>query len=561
MVGSHPSQAPGTELQMLRRLQAYRDSVELYAKECLTIRDKEGSILRLPGFNAAQRYVHGRLEQQRAETGRVRALILKGRQQGISTYIAARYYHRAALFRGVGVYILAHEQAASDNLFKMVDRFQAHNPLPPGTGVSNVKELEFNKLDSSYVVATAGQKAGGRSRTITLFHGSEVAFWSNANDHFAASVQTVPDFPGTEVLLESTGNGAGGEFYERWQDAVAGKSDYIAIFVPWWWQEEYRRPVPEGFELSSDPESGGLSEQEYASLFNLDLEQMTWRRAKVAELRSVQRFDQEYPASPEMAFQSADEVACFIKPITVLRARKRKDAVAAGPLLMGVDPSGPGKDRFAVALRQGLKILWVKSRQVPETVEAVTWVRSLVDEFLPDRVFVDLGGIGHAIVSLLKADGARCSDGRRYGEIVRGVNFGSPSQSKVAKPKVPGPKNRRAEMWDRSREWLELEEGAAIPDDPTLQADATGPRIKPLLSGDFLIESKDEMRKRGIKSPDLWDSVVLTFAELERILPSEASRARQRRETDAKRLRADDQRPVAKASAAMGRPGPDAWMG
>src|SRR5690606_9388302 len=132
----------------------------------------------------------------------------------------------ATLNRGVNVYILTHEQTATDNLFKMVDRFQTHNPLAPSTGKSNAKELEFDKLDSSYVVATAGQKGGGRSRTISLFHGSEVHFWNNAKDHFASSVQTVPDRPGTEIILESTGNGPSGEFYERWHDAVAGKSDY-----------------------------------------------------------------------------------------------------------------------------------------------------------------------------------------------------------------------------------------------------------------------------------------------------------------------------------------------
>lgn len=526
----------------IRLLARYRTDLQAYARDCLRIRDKGGQLRLFPGFNAAQHHVHERIEQQLRETGKVRALILKARQQGISTYAAARYYRRAALNRGIGVYILSHEQTASDNLFKMVDRFQVNNPLAPQVGVSNVKELEFVKLDSSYVVATAGQKAGGRSRTITLYHGSEVAFWANAADHFGASVQTVPDLPGTEVLLESTANGASGEFYERWQDAVAGRGDYIAIFTPWFWQEEYTRPVPPDFELSEEPEESGISEREYAELFDLPMERMAWRRAKIAELRSSLRFDQEYPASPEVAFQSADMAKSFIKPIQVLRARKRKGIEGVGPLIIGADPSGPGKDRFAVSARQGPKLLWVEHRQVPETAEAVHWLRAIIDDHLPDRMFVDLGNLGHSIVSLLKAIEERAPDGRRYRDIVRGVNFGSTSQAKMARPKVPGPKNRRAEMWDRSREWLELEDGVSVPDDEALQADATGPRIKPLLTNDFLIESKEEMRKRGIRSPDLWDSVILTFAEMERILPSESrsearpkARAAARRQVEARR--------------------------
>lgn len=499
----------------LELLAEYRRDLERYAQDCLRIRDKEGQVLSFPGFNSAQRYVHARIEEQRQKTGRVRALILKGRQQGISTYIAARYYARATLHRGVGVYILSHEQPASDNLFKMVDRFQVHNPLRPHTGVSNVKELEFDKLDSSYVVATAGQKAGGRGRTINLFHGSEVAFWQSAGEHFASSVQTVPDMPGTEILLESTGNGASGEFFERWHDALAGTGDYIPIFVPWFWQEEYSREVPYDFELSTEAGDNGISEKEYAELFNLTNAQMAWRRAKVAELRSVQLFDQEYPASQEMAFASADIKRSFILPIPVLRARKRKNVTAAGPLIIGADPSGPGKDRFAVAARQGCRVLWIEHRQLPETPEAVEWLRQIIDDHKPDRLFIDLANIGHAVYSYLRAKG------EPYRSIVRGVNFGSPSQAKLALPKVPGPKNRRAEMWDRSREWLMLPEGVQLPDDDALQTDATAPRIKPLLNNDFLLESKQDMRTRGVRSPDLWDAVVLTFAEIERIVQSE----------------------------------------
>lgn len=505
---------------MLRLLADYRSNLNLFAQQCLTIRDKEGTVRLFPGFNSAQKHVHRQIELQRRKDGRVRALVLKGRQQGISTYIAARYYHRATLHRGVGVYILSHEQAASDNLFKMVDRFQTNNPLAPQTGVSNVKELEFNRLDSSYVVATAGQKAGGRGRTISLFHGSEVAFWQSAADHFAASVQTVPDMPGTEIVLESTGNGASGEFYERWHDAVAGKSDYLPIFVPWYWQNEYTRAVTPDFELSDEPGDNGVSEREYAELFNLTPEQMAWRRAKVAELRSVQLFDQEYPASPEMAFASADVAQSFILPIQVLRARKRARIEGAGPLVLGVDPSGPGKDRFAIAARQGPKVLWTEHRQKPVTIEAVHWVRSVIDKHQPDRVFVDLGGIGHAVYSLLVTTDTTAPDGRKYSEIIRGVNFGGTSQAKLAHPKLPGPKNRRAEMWDRLREWLEMESGTSLPDDDSLQSDITAPRIKPLLSNDFLLESKEEMRKRGVRSPDLADAIILTFAEMERIIPT-----------------------------------------
>lgn len=499
-------------------LRALRDDLPLYAKKILKIRTKAGNLVPFE-FNSAQRYAHQRLEEQRERTGKVRAIFLKGRQQGISTYTAARFYHRCAMYRGTNVYILAHEQSASDNLFAIVERYHQHNPLAPHTGISNAKELRFDKLDSGYIVATAGQKAGGRSRTSTLMHGSEAAFWTNASEHFSSSVQTIPDMDGTEIILESTANGPDGEFYERWNDAMAERSDYQAIFIPWFWQEEYRRPVPDDFTLSEEAEEGELSEVEYAEMFGLDVSQMVWRRMKISELRSSKRFDREYPATPDMAFVSADNDP-FISAVSVLRARKRTGIEPYGARIFGVDPAGPGGDRFAITMRQGYAVPWIKWRNKLGTAEAVAWLRDMIDEHQPDVVFIDAGGIGHSVISALRSESAF------YAKLVKGVNFGGTSEHKLAKPKVPGPKNRRAEMWSRMKDWLDLEEGVSIPDMDIIQADITAPQVKPTLSNDLLLESKDQMRARGVRSPDLADSLALTFATLRAIKPASGKPAR-----------------------------------
>ena len=504
-----PTEAQKRRLLRLKYLQA---NLGPYGETQLKIRTKEGKLAPFI-LNKPQQYVHECLEKQLAEIGRVRALVLKGRQQGISTYVGARYYHKAAMRKGRNVYIMSHEQKATDNLFAMVDRYHSNNSLAPHTGTSNAKELVFDRLDSSYVVATAGQKAGGRGRTPHLFHGSEVAFWANAADHFAASVQGVPDMPGTEIILESTAQGTGGEFYERWQDAVAGRSDYQAIFIPWYWSDEYRRDdlVDEAFELSTAPdEEGELSEAEYAELFELDYGQMAWRRNKIAELRSFKLFKQEYPATADEAFQAAD-VDSYIKAANVLRARKRKGIDAAGPLIFGVDPAGPGGDRFAVTMRRGYKVEKIIWRDKLETAEAHQWLKKLIDEHDPARVFIDAGGIGYATISLLR------NDAPRYAKRIVSVNFGATSEFKQASKHLPGPKNRRAEMRQRMKDWLELEEGVSIPDMDVLQGDLTAPQLKPTTTNDILLESKDDMKKRGIRSPDLADSLALTFASLRHI--------------------------------------------
>lgn len=494
----------------LAHMKRLRDDLEFFCEHALKIRTKDMQIVPFR-LNEPQRYVHERLEDQKRRTGKVRALILKGRQQGISTYVGARYYQKSSMRKARNVFIMAHAQDSSDALFKIVDRYHTNNPFAPHTGVSNVKELVFDRLDSSYAVGTAGQKAGGRGRTPTLYHGSEVAFWSNAADHFAASIQGVPDAAGSEIILESTANGPSGEFYERWQDAVAGRSDYQAIFVPWYWSSEYSRPdlVDEGFELSSVSEEGELSEAEYAEIYGLSDAQMAWRRMKIAELRSLRLFKQEYPANAEEAFQTS-QTESFIEAAPVLRARKRK-VEPAGPLILGVDPAGPGGDRFAVCARRGYAAPWIKWRDKIEALEANAWLKTIIDEEDPAAVFIDAGGIGASTISLLRAEGPK------YAKVVHAVNFGATSQHKMAKPKVPGPKNRRAEMWQRCKDWLMDPVGVSIPDLDALQADLTAPTVKPTTTNDLLLEAKADMRKRGIRSPDLADSLVLTFADLRHI--------------------------------------------
>ena len=196
-------------------------------------------------LNKAQRYIHDCIEQQRSETGQVRAIILKGRQQGVSTYVEGRFYWQTTHRKGVRAFILTHEADSTSALFEMVERYHESAPrfVKPSTGASNQKELSFDELDSGYKVGTAGNKSVGRGTTLQYFHGSEVAYWPNAAEHAKGILQAVPDEQNTEVILESTANGVGNYFYQQWQQAEAGISPFQAIFVPWYWQDEYRKPA------------------------------------------------------------------------------------------------------------------------------------------------------------------------------------------------------------------------------------------------------------------------------------------------------------------------------
>jgi len=498
-----------TEEEQIELLQKLKADFPFYSSRCLKIKTKDGAVLPL-ALNRAQQYAHDLLEEQRAKTGMVRALILKARQQGFSTYVGARFYQRASLNYGVSVFILTHEQAATDNLFNMVARYHENNPLKPHTGAANAKELLFDRLDSGYSVATAGQKAVGRSKTVQLFHGSEVAFWPNAADHFAGVGQAIPELPGTEVILESTGNGLSGEFYERWQQAEAGVGDYIPIFSPWFWEPGYCRKVPDNFKLRQDKVGDeAISEAQYAELHGLSMGQMVWRRGKIAALGET-LFMQEYPATPDEAFQAPGHDS-YIKSGIVLKARKFVVDNPVGSLVIGVDPSRFGDDLFAIVWRRGRKILKKETIAKIDVVSGANRIKQIIDADDPARVFIDAGGVGAGVYDLL------CSFGEKYDRVCVGVNFGGEPHEPVVTlddgSECPGPKNRRAEMWMRSKLWLEDPLGVDIPDESIFQSDAVGPAFKYDSSQRLILESKESMRKRGVRSPDVWDAVALTFAE------------------------------------------------
>jgi hypothetical protein len=490
--GSPPA-ISAAEIAVRQRL---KDDFVHYAPRCLSIRDKAGKVVPLD-LNRAQRHLHARLEAQRERTGKVRALVLKGRQQGASTYIGGRFYHRVTHAKGQRVFILTHEQEATDNLFDMVDRFHEHCPalVRPHTGASNAKELSFDLLDSGYKIGTAGTKAVGRSQTLQLFHGSEVGFWPNAESHASGVLQAIPDMPGTEVILESTANGMGNFFHQSWQQAEAGVGDYEAIFIPWYWQDEYAKAVGPDFILDED-------EAEYQDMHGINLKQMAWRRAKIIELRDPLLFKQEYPATASEAFQLTGHDS-FIAPDLVMRARKTQKE-PRGPLILGVDPSRMGGDRFAVAWRAGRCVLKVETKQKLDNVAGAGWIKTLIDRDQPDRVFIDIGGQGSGVGDLLMD---------WYGDrLIRLIDFGG----KPLEPpmlKGTGPLNRRAEMWMKSKEWLEDIGGASIPDSDEVQADACAPGYRYDAHTRLVLESKEHIVKRGQRSSDTWDAIALTFAE------------------------------------------------
>lgn len=475
--------------------------LEDYSRSCLRVLDKGGQLVPLR-LNSAQAHAHRLIEQHLAERGKVRVLILKGRQQGISTYVQARFREKLRFQTGKKAYVLAHEQAASDNLFKMAKRYQDHDPIAPAVGTSNSKEIWFSGLECRFEVATAGSKEVGRSGTAQYLHASEYAFWPNAASHWAGIGQTVPDMPGTEIIVESTANGVvgdGGDFYERWVAAIRGQGDFAAIFIPWFWQPEYRRPLPAGWLRTPE-------EEELVKAYGLDDGQLAWRRAKIENdfKGDGSKFRQEYPSSWPEAFVAEDRDS-FIKAQSVVRAMQDSNTIPAGALLAGVDPARYGPDTTAIVVRQGRKVRSAQRFQGKSTMEVAGIVARFIEAHAPDRVFVDVIGIGAGVYDRLVELG--------YGPRSKG-GTGQVVAVNVAERAIEDDKyvNRRAECWALMREWL-MAPPCQLPHDDGWLADLTSVGYTYDSSGRLRLESKEKMRDRGTKSPDLADALSLTFAE------------------------------------------------
>jgi hypothetical protein len=147
-----------------------------FAELALKIRTKDGRVIPFK-LNKAQEYVNGLVEKDLKSRGYFRGLILKGRQQGMSTYVGGRLYSKTTRRTGAQAIVVAHVSDSTRMLFDMTQRFHEQTPdwLRPETKYASRNELFFNKLDSRYIVGTAGSKGLGRGGTFQFAHLSEVA--------------------------------------------------------------------------------------------------------------------------------------------------------------------------------------------------------------------------------------------------------------------------------------------------------------------------------------------------------------------------------------------------
>jgi hypothetical protein len=165
----------------------------------------------------------------------------------------------------------------------------------------------------------------------------------------------------------------------------------------------------------------------------------------------------------------------------------------SAPIVIGVDPARFGADATVIAVRQGRDIVSIQRHRGDDTMTVVGHVIEAIEQYKPTLVVIDEGGLGAGIVDRLKE--------QRYK--VKGINFGNKSTN----PIMYG--NKRAEMWGKMKDWLKT---ASIPLDRFLKTDLISPMMKPDSKGTIFLESKKDMKARGLASPDAADAICVTFA-------------------------------------------------
>ncbi|MEM9107215.1 MAG: PBSX family phage terminase large subunit, partial [Pseudomonadota bacterium] len=185
----------------------------------------------------------------------------------------------------------------------------------------------------------------------------------------------------------------------------------------------------------------------------------------------------------------------FIARETVQGAQARVSVAAEGPRIMGLDVARFGDDRTALVLRHGHRLVRLWRWSGLDLMQTAGRVSEIASRDQPHALFVDGVGVGGGVVDRLRQLGLRVIDvngGARAGNAARYHN-------------------KRAEMWFRMRDWLR--DVGELPDDDELQIDLQAPNYAFDDRNRIQIEKKEQMKRRGLASPDCADALALTFAE------------------------------------------------
>ncbi len=312
------------------------------AERLLVVRSRAGRPSKLKANHVQRAFEHKRGQ---------RNIVLKARQMGLTTWVAARFFLKTITQPGTLTLEVAHTQEAAEEIFRIVHRFLDWLPdvLREGalkTGRANVRQIVFPEIDAEYRVVSAADRNAGRGLTVQNLHCSELARWPGDAADILAGLRAAMA-PEGELVLESTPQGVGGCFYEEWRKA--GETAMVRHFFPWWMEPRYQSKAVDAASLTDE-------ERVLTKQHGLKLSQIAYRRRIRADFRGLTA--QEYAEDEESCFLASGE---SVFELAAVEARlktapepgeRRKNGeleiwlppVKGKEYLVAVDPAGGGSD-------------------------------------------------------------------------------------------------------------------------------------------------------------------------------------------------------------------------
>lgn len=296
------------DAQIAQFLQIFDKAVELVESGKLKIRTNEG-LGGMVSFKPReyQFQLFKRIRKLISEGKPARIIILKARQLGMSTAIAALYFALSIVREGNTTLVVAHEQKSADKIFAIYRRMFDYFPEEerPEAKSDSKRKLSFERLESeiSVELATKNSAELGRSDMLFCAHFSEFARWMEQRENLQAALSAMPDRVGTIAIIETTANGWGDEFHKMWQQTEEEDgSGWTPFFLPWQRFPEYSMTMP---NLKPSHEERVMQRE-----YHLSDRQIAFRRYNIKHKCNgdVRLFDREFPTSPDHAFAATGEL-------------------------------------------------------------------------------------------------------------------------------------------------------------------------------------------------------------------------------------------------------------
>ena len=387
-------------LQLGREIQSSPEGMIDAIEQHLKIRDRNGNVRPLTA-NAAQRA----FEQRRGRWN----IVLKARQMGITTWVAARLFMKTITTSGTLTVQVAQTREAAEGIFRMVQRFWEQLPQEAREGPlrrsrANLGQMCFPELDSEFRILSAGDEGAGRGLSIQNLHLSEVSRWPGDAYETLVGLRAALS-PTGEIVIESTPNGAYGCFYGEWNRASA--SGTVQHFFPWWMEPEY---------VSASVTDFTPEERALVLAHGLTAQQIGFRRALEASYQGLR--SQEFAEDPVSCFRATGDCCFEVEAIERQMEAVRNPAstrrggtlqIWLPPLegkryLVAVDPAGGGSEGDFAAIQvidieTGLQCAELQQRLGP--LDLAQAAAALAREYNRARLVVERNNHGAAVLAYL----------------------------------------------------------------------------------------------------------------------------------------------------------------